>query len=334
MPKKLTHEQVEERIKLKHGNKFTLIDRYTKKSVKIKTLCNTCGYEWLANAESLWRGFGCPSCANQIQKTTEGFKKEVFELVGDEYTVLGEYKTTHTPILIKHNVCGKEFKMRPKAFLHDGQRCPNERYLKSANSNVITQGNPIQKNVKLKDICEKEGYEIIKGYVNAKTKLKLMHTKCGNIYEPRPYAFIEIGTRCYCENQSKGERVIKQWLDENNIEYKEQYKFKDCRGIMHPLPFDFALFNRGELLLLIEFDGLQHFMPKFGKDSFEEIKKNDTIKNNFCIKNNIPLIRIKYNRALKLENFRKKVIDELIENINKAIPSEASRKLLERVETR
>lgn len=334
MPRRLTHNEVEERIRLKHGDKFTLLEKYKNKITKVKTKCNTCDYIWDASMENLWNGFGCPSCANQVKKTTESFKKEVFELVGDEYTVLGEYKTTHTPILIRHNICGKEFKMRPKAFLHDEQRCPNERYLKSANSNSITQGNPVQKNAKLKDICEKEGYEIIKGYVNAQTSLELKHIKCGNVYKPKPYAFITQGCRCYCENQSKGERVIKEWLDDNNIEYKEQYKFNDCKGKTRPLPFDFAIFDECNLLFLIEFDGLQHFTPKFGEECFESIKNNDEIKNNYCLKNNIPLIRIKYNRALKFENFRNKVINELIENINMTIPSEASRKLLERVETR
>lgn len=334
MPRKLTHKQVEERIKIKHGDKFTLLENYTKRDIKIKTLCNTCGYIWYASAENLWNGFGCPCCSNTIKKTTEIFKKEVFDLVGDEYLVLGQYESTHKPILMRHNVCGNEFKMIPKNFLHNGQRCPYERYKKSAKSNEITQGKPNIKNDKLKLICEKEGYEIIKGYVNASTKLELKHKKCGNIYKPRPYGFIELGNRCYCENQSKGERVIKSWLDDNNIKHKEQYKFNDCRGIKHALPFDFAIFCDDEILLLIEFDGLQHFMPKFGDESFNEIKKNDNIKNDYCLRNNIPLVRVKYNRALKLDNFRKKVINELIENINMAIPSEASRKLLERVETR
>lgn len=334
MPRRLTHNEVEERIKNKHGDKFTLLGKYKNKVTKVKTKCNVCNYIWDASMENLWNGFGCPSCSNQVKKTTEVFKKEVFELVGDEYTVLGEYKNTHTPILIRHNTCGKEFKMRPKAFLHDGQRCPNERYLKSSKSNVITQGKLSQKNEELKDICKKEGYEIIKGYSNAKTKIELKHTKCGNIYKTRPYSFITLGCRCYCENQSKGERVIKEWLDDNNIEYKEQYKIVDCKGKTRPLPFDFAIFDNSKLLFLIEFDGLQHFMPKFGKENFEDIKTNDEIKNNYCFENNIPLIRIKYNRALKFENFKKKVINELIENINMTIPSEASRKLLERVETR
>lgn len=242
MPRRLTHYEVEERIKLKHGNKFTLIGKYKNKTTKVKTKCNTCNYIWDANMENLWTGFGCPSCANQVKKTTEVFKKEVYELVGDEYSVVGEYVGNKIPILMRHNTCGNEFKISPKNFLHNNQRCPKERYIKSANSNAVTQGKPSEKNKKLKLICEKEGYEIIKGYVNAKTKLELKHIKCGNIYKPIPYDFIVTGTRCYCEKQSKGERVIEQWLSDNNIQYKCQYKFNDCKGKSRRLPFDFAVF--------------------------------------------------------------------------------------------
>lgn len=40
------------------------------------------------------------------KRTTEEFKKLVYDLVGDEYTVLGEYTTTLTKIQMRHNKCG------------------------------------------------------------------------------------------------------------------------------------------------------------------------------------------------------------------------------------
>ena len=47
--------------------------------------------------------------------------------------------------------------------------------------------------------------------------------------------------------------------------------------------------------IIIEFDGEQHFKPinYFGGiTNYEEIKKRDLIKNEFCEKNNIKLIRL------------------------------------------
>ena len=59
---------------------------------------------------------------NRIKDTDE-LKTRVKILIGDEYSVLGEYVTGKTKIMFKHNTCGNEFEMRPEDFLN-GQRCP------------------------------------------------------------------------------------------------------------------------------------------------------------------------------------------------------------------
>jgi len=60
------------------------------------------------------------------KKTTEEFKQEVFNIVGSEYTVLGKYITCHIKILIRHNKCGHEYKVKPDNFLRKNlpNRCP------------------------------------------------------------------------------------------------------------------------------------------------------------------------------------------------------------------
>lgn len=57
------------------------------------------------------------------RKTQEEFEKEVFELVGNEYIVLGKYINSYTKIRIKHTVCGTEYYVIPNHFLN-GCRCP------------------------------------------------------------------------------------------------------------------------------------------------------------------------------------------------------------------
>ena len=57
------------------------------------------------------------------KKTNEEFKKEVHDLVENEYTVLGEYINNSTKIKIKHNKCDYEYEVRPRDFLQ-GYRCP------------------------------------------------------------------------------------------------------------------------------------------------------------------------------------------------------------------
>lgn len=91
------------------------------------------------------------------------------------------------------------------------------------------------------------------------------------------------------------ELKVKEFLDENHIEYNHQFRFKDCKD-KKPLPFDFFLPKHN---ICIEVDGEQHFYNEsnFYKNSlngFEDRKKKDNIKNEYCLKNHIHLIRLKY----------------------------------------
>lgn len=66
--------------------------------------------------------------------------------------------------------------------------------------------------------------------------------------------------------------------------------FDDCID-KKPLQFDFYLIKENKI---IEFDGEGHFMPIFGEESFKGTQKRDKIKDIYCIKNNIPILRIPY----------------------------------------
>lgn len=57
------------------------------------------------------------------RKTDEQFKKEIFYLVGNEYTFLDPYVNTHTELRVKHNKCGNVYKVQPSHFSR-GSRCP------------------------------------------------------------------------------------------------------------------------------------------------------------------------------------------------------------------
>ena len=78
-----------------------------------------------------------------------------------------------------------------------------------------------------------------------------------------------------------------------------------------------------KLLCLIEYDGEQHYMPvKFSHMSEEEVqeKLNDTqrrdnIKNEYCKKNNIPLLRIPYWEKKNI----KKIITEYLLNLEESV---------------
>ena len=57
--------------------------------------------------------------------------------------------------------------------------------------------------------------------------------------------------------------------------------------------------------ICIEFDGIQHYesIPYFGgTNKLIYQRKLDNIKNNWCLKNNITLLRIKYKDFSNIEN--------------------------------
>lgn len=120
------------------------------------------------------------------------------------------------------------------------------------------------------------------------------------------------GQRCPECKVSRGETKINEILNKYGIEYKAQYKDKNCIHI-YVLPFDFAIMKNGKIVLLIEFDGKQHFEPVEhfgGKEHFDITQKRDKIKNEYCKKNNIPLLRIPYWEFDNIESI-------LLENLSK-----------------
>lgn len=96
--------------------------------------------------------------------------------------------------------------------------------------------------------------------------------------------------------KSKGEFIIAKILTDNNIPFVKQKSFNDLRsekgGV---LKFDFYVIDKG---YLIEYDGEQHYAYSESgwntKEHFEEAKCRDELKDKYCTRHNIPLIRIPY----------------------------------------
>lgn len=214
-------ETFEKRILERKGYKLLSPYETSRKMVKMKHLI--CGNEFFVTPNNfITKNSGCPKCFGNLKKDTETFRKEVYELVGNEYEVIGEYHNNRTPILMKHKLCGHEYTVTPTKFLM-GRRCPN----------------------------------------------------------------------CII---SSGEEEIKRYLEEKGLEFEREYIFENCRD-KRPLPFDFAIFVGNKLIALIEFDGRHHYEPIDywgGIEEFNNVKKRDAIKNEFCEKNSINLIRIPY----------------------------------------
>jgi hypothetical protein len=132
-------------------------------------------------------------------------------------------------------------------------------------------------------------------YINQSEKNLLIDCPCcKNPFMTSLVLFTQHGGQL-CENcdskMSVGEGKIKSYLDKHSIEYEQEKWWKDCRDI-NPLPFDFYIPSKH---MCIEFDGRQHFGDDTGYFKHDkDTIRHDKIKNDYCMRNEITLIRIPY----------------------------------------
>lgn len=98
---------------------------------------------------------------------------------------------------------------------------------------------------------------------------------------------------------SKGEIKIHEILEMNGVSFIEEYTFPGLVSSSgRDLRFDFAVFDDdGELMFLIEYQGIQHYEPRSKFGGWAGLRKqqyNDMMKRNFCQHHNIILIEIPY----------------------------------------
>lgn len=120
---KKTHEQFLKEVYTLVKDDYLILGRYVKNSIKLKIKHSICGHEYEVLPGNFLSGKRCPKCFGTPKKTHEQFVEEVFAKYGNEYKVLGRYKTNVTKILIKHIRCGCEWQATPIHLL-EGHRCP------------------------------------------------------------------------------------------------------------------------------------------------------------------------------------------------------------------
>lgn len=108
--------------------------------------------------------------------------------------------------------------------------------------------------------------------------------------------------------------MIKNFLLEHNINFSQNYILKDFDNHKS---FDFKI-DLQIGFALIEFDGIQHFeynsfLHKNNIENFYKQQHYDEMKNQYCLQNNIPLLRIKYTECNNIEN----ILINFINNYNK-----------------
>ena len=282
-------------------------------TAKVKVICDYCGKEyekaWYHYKESIGSKDCCKNCKSLkksettlltrqeslYSKALDSCNKKGYELVTKKEKIK-DNKTYIKYICPKHGIHSMRI-----ANLANGRGCPECRCDKHKEI-YKTSCEEVEK--RIKDcggvLLNKEDY------VNQTAKnLKVVCPSCGSIFITSLRNFTQHGgqicCKC-CDNESIGEKKIKNYLENNGINFKQEYWFPDCRDV-NPLPFDFYLPAQNKI---IEFDGRQHFEEtNHFTYSLVNVKKHDEIKNKYCHDNGIYLIRIPYTKINKIDEILK-----------------------------
>jgi hypothetical protein len=283
-----------EKAKLKHGNKYDYsLIKYINNETEVEIICPIHGIFKQKPKKHINRGQNCPKCTGHfIDKSF--FIEKANKIHNNFYDYsLVEYKDSTTKIKIICPIHGI-FEQTPNAHLSNKNCYKCTGTPKKTTETFINEANNIHKN--------KYDYSLT-NYQNNSFKVSII-CKIHGIFKQTPAAHLR-GQGCPICRESKGEILIRNFLENNLIKFKPQHRFKDCKHKL-PLPFDFYL---PTLNLCIEFHGHQHYLSShnFGavKNEFELIQIRDKIKIEYCIKNNISLLIIPYyeNASIILSNF-------------------------------
>lgn len=104
-----------------------VLGEYKTNNTKIKCFCKIHNYIWYPTPSHLLEGQGCIYCKKEKislfgRLSQEEFAKKLFN-INDKIQIIGEYKISHTKILVKCKECGREWYIIPNNVLTRGVKC-------------------------------------------------------------------------------------------------------------------------------------------------------------------------------------------------------------------
>lgn len=287
---RLSIDEIKKRVlEITNGEYEVISNTYKNNRTKMDFIHRKCGFKYKCTFDNFYsNGTRCPICETKSPLTKSIIEHRIKIANIKDYMLIDIINNKQ--IVVKHKKCNKISYVDYQNFMQKRGICSYcARKIQTQNELII-------------EVFKTVGYEytVLGNFKKMKDKVLMRHEICGSKIEISPHDFLHRHVRCsvcYYNGQSKKEEEINRYLKSLNINYKRQYIFEDCKN-EKPLPFDFAIFDKDNtLMLLIEYQGEQHYKPIDlfgGKEKFIRQKENDNIKRNYCQNNNIKLLEIPY----------------------------------------
>lgn len=288
-----THEQFVSEVKAINPN-IEICSEYKTNNAKIRCRCLKDEYVWETTPHILIGGSGCPLCGrakNEIASRRRMTHEEYVSAIADKFSnieVLSQFTSVSDRMDYRCTVCEYEWNATANTLLNTSiVGCPCcAGKAKVSEEMFIKRMMAINSNV-----------DYVGEFVDMSHHATFQCSLCQHQWAALPSNILK-GRGCPKCKESRGAKAVAQYLDNHGVTYIREHRFVDCVDL-RPLPFDFYL---PQLRIAIEYDGAQHFGPvTFGKcdidvaiQKFELVQKHDKIKNEYCLNNNIVLIRIPY----------------------------------------
>jgi hypothetical protein len=286
--KKYTYEEVKYFIEIESNSGCKLIsEEYINSKNKLDIRCK-CGNTFPKSFEKFKIGQRqCNLCSNKLinEKKKLPFI-EVFNFVKNcGYELVStEYYNNATSIIIKSK---EGYLIKTTLMRLKDHKTPN----------IFHKSNPYTiQNIKLWCKLNNKSFELIsKEYIDAHKKLRwlCLESNCGKEFFASWGKIFQNRNCPYC-NQSKGEKIIANYLINNNINYTPQKEFESLVGIKNGnLSYDFYLLDYN---LLIEYQGEFHdgSAGVYTRRNLKRQKEHDRRKKDYAQNHNIKLFEIWY----------------------------------------
>ncbi len=258
------------------------------------------------------KGQGCPTCGSKSSADSKRMGQDIFI---DQSNVIHDgrynydkvdYKSAVQKVIITCPIHG-DFQQAPTKHLK-GQGCPKCGHKIVGNKKNLDDFLAAAKLVH----GDKYNYDKV-DYVLANQKV-IINCPIHGDFMQSPNKHISKRNGCPRCRESKGEKLVYDILIKNDIQFVREKKFVDCVNTSKGkrclrLPFDFYLPEKNTC---IEYDGEQHFVAISvfgGEESLNSQRLRDKIKDQYCEKNGIKLIRIPY--TMNVDDVEPYILKEL-----------------------